>query len=77
MAVYGFRNNKMIVDELEISGGLSGDLAVSGALDVTGAVTFTEGDFTSTTGPIASTADSVARLKVWANGTAYYVPLHQ
>lgn len=77
MAVYGFRNNKMIVDELEVRGGLAGNLAVSGTFDVTGAVTFTEGDFTGTTGSIASTADSKHRLKVWANGTAYYIPLHQ
>ena len=61
MAIYGFRNNRIFVKRLEVD-----EL-----------VTLNYGDFTGTTGPIASTADSEARLPVWANGTTYYVPLYK
>ena len=60
MAIYGFRNNRIFIKNLEVDELL----------------TFNSGDFTSTTGPIASTADSRGRLAVWANGTTYYVPLY-
>lgn len=67
MAVYGFRDNKLIVDELDIRG----------TLELTGRPTFTEGDFTATTGVISGTAASDAKLTIWANGTTYYIPLHK